>query len=165
MKEDFSIRELTSADEPFLWEMLYQAIHIPEGQLPPPRSIIEEPKLAHYVRQWGQKPSDMGLVAVVNNIGRPVGAAWLRVFSRLDPGYGFVDEHTPELSIAMLPDYRGQGLGSRLLNALLQAARQKFEAVSLSVSLDNPARKLYERFGFAEVSADGASFTMLKRLQ
>ncbi len=170
MKAGFSIRELTPADEPFLWEMLYHAIHVPEGQLPPPRSIVEEPKLAHYVRQWGQRPGDMGFVALVKSTGQPVGAAWLRLFSRLDPGYGFVDENIPELSIAMLPGSRGQGLGTLLLNALLQAAGQKFQAISLSVSPDNPARRLYERSGFAEVAddsssdEDGSSITMLKRL-
>ncbi len=150
--------------------MLYHAIHVPEGQTPPPHSIVEEPKLAHYVRQWGKKPGDLGFVIVVNATSQPVGAAWLRLFSRPDPGYGFVDENTPELSIAMLPDYRGRGLGTLLLNALLQAAGQKFRAISLSVSPDNPARRLYERSGFAEVAGgsssdeDGSSITMLKRL-
>ncbi len=162
MKGDFSIRDLTPADEPFLWEMLYHAIHVPEGQLPPPRSIVEEPKLAHYARQWGQTPGDLGFVAIENSTGKPVGAAWLRLFSHLDPGYGFVDDHTPELSIALLPDYRGQGLGTLLLNALLKAAGQKFRTISLSVSPNNPARRLYERSGFAVVADDGSSITMLK---
>src|SRR5512133_2100171 len=132
--KSFTIRPLTPQDEPFLWEMLYAAIYVPEGQAPPPRSILQSPELAHYVRQWGQKPGDLGVLAALNASNQPVGAAWLRTFSRLDPGYGFVDEQTPELSVALLPAYRGQGLGSTMLKVLLEGAAQIFTAVSLSVS-------------------------------
>lgn len=165
MQTRYSIRALTAEDKPFLWDMLFHAIHVPEGQSPPPRSIVEAPNLAHYVRHWGQQPGDLGFAAVENATGRPVGAAWLRQFSALDPGYGFVDEDTPELSVAMLPDVRGQGLGSRLLEALLQAAGQKFAAVSLSVSADNRAKGLYERLGFARVSDDGSALILRKQLR
>ena len=165
MQTDFSIRPLTLQDEPFLWEMLYHAIYVPEGHPAPPRSILQEPDIAHYVRQWGQLPEDQGFVAVDQATGQPVGAAWLRLFTLLDPGYGYVDDETPELSIAMLPDYRGQGLGSHLLNALLNEARQKYTAVSLSVSPGNPAEKLYQKLGFTMVYEDASSRTMLKRLK
>ncbi len=162
MKEGFSVRPLNPQDEHFLWEMLYHAIYVPEGHEAPPRSILEEPKLAHYVSQWGQRSGDLGLVAVIQDTDQPVGAAWLRLFSRRNPGYGFVDDHTPELSIAVLPDYRRQGLGSLLLTTLLEASRQKFAAVSLSVSSDNPARRLYQRLGFIVVNDDGSSWVMLR---
>ena len=49
---DFAVRPLTSQDEPFLWDMLYHAIFVAEGQPRPPR-ILEEPALAHYVAGWG----------------------------------------------------------------------------------------------------------------
>lgn len=163
MNEDFLIRPLTPGDESFLWEMLYHAVHVPQGQVPPPRSIVKEPKLAHYVRDWGQRPGDCGFAVINNATEQPVGAAWLRLFSRLDPGYGFVDADTPELSIAVLPGYRGRGLGTLLLNILLEFAGQKFPSVSLSVSADNAAKNLYERHGFSEVHYDASSLTMLKR--
>jgi ribosomal protein S18 acetylase RimI-like enzyme len=161
----FSIRRLTAQDELFLWEMLYQAIHVPAGQTPPPRGIVKESNLAHYVREWGQGAGDLGFAAVEEATGQPVGAAWLRLFSGEDPGYGYVDDATPELSIALLPDYRGKGLGSELLDALLAAAMEQFAAVSLSVSADNAAKGLYQRLGFTVVEEDGSSLVMVKLLK
>ena len=47
------------------------------------------------------------MIALEN--GFPVGAAWYRVFGADEPGYGFVDEQTPELAIAVVPSKRGTG--------------------------------------------------------
>ena len=94
-----------------------------------------------------------------------VGAAWYRLFKEREPGYGFVDEQTPELSIAVVPSCRGKGYGEELLVGLLdQAKRDGFEQVSLSVEPDNPALRLYERHGFHKVGESGGSWTMLARL-
>lgn len=147
------IRMATAADEPFLWEMLYLALHVPPGQPPLPRSVLRQPALAQYVSGWPTKPGDRGLVALVG--GEPVGAAWLRMFPASDPGYGFVDESIPELSVAVLPDYRGNGIGSRLLDTLLHDV----PAVSLSCDPANPAWRLYLRLGF-RILPDGR--TMLR---
>jgi ribosomal protein S18 acetylase RimI-like enzyme len=82
----------------------------------------------------------------------PVGAAWYRLFTTGRPGYGFLDEETPELTIAVVPSKRGRGFGEQLLSALLEQAREDgHEAMSLSVEKDNPAVKLYQRFGFEPV--------------
>jgi ribosomal protein S18 acetylase RimI-like enzyme len=161
LDSDFSIQPLEAQDEPFLWEMLYQAIYVPEGRPRPPRSILEAPELAQYAQQWGKVPGDLGYKAVEIVAGQLVGAAWLRLFTNGEKGYGYVDDRTPELSIAILPGYRGQGLGGLLLAALLEEARRSFKTVSLSVSRDNPAIRLYRRLGFEVVSESDSSFTML----
>jgi ribosomal protein S18 acetylase RimI-like enzyme len=159
---DTHIRPLAPEDAHCLWEMLYQAIHMPEGVEPPAREIVHSPGLSHYVAGWG-RAGDMGYLAV-DDEGLLVGAAWLRLFPAEDPGYGFVDDATPELSVAVMPGYRGQGIGTRLLSALLDAAAERYDAVSLSVQADNPALRLYRRLGF-EVVEDGSTwFTMRKRL-
>jgi ribosomal protein S18 acetylase RimI-like enzyme len=76
-----------------------------------------------------------------------------------------VDEHTPELSIAVVPSRRGKGLGDELLAGLLaQARRDGFKQVSLSVEPDNPALRLYERHGFQKVGESGESATMVATL-
>ena len=62
--------------------------------------------------------------------------------------HGYVDDETPELAIAILPDYVGKGIGTRLLFAYFEAAKNRFSAVALNVRADNPAVKLYERVGF-----------------
>ena len=156
-----AIRPLTAVDEPFLWEMLYQAIHIPEGVTPPERDIVYQPELAKYVRDWG-RPGDYGFVAIDTANNCSVGAAWLRLWTQENKGYGYVDNATPELSIAVLPEYRGKGIGSRLLTRLIEAAQIRYSAISLSVSPDNPALRLYQRFGFEEIDRCGTSLTMLK---
>ena len=169
VKTGFAIRPLTPQDEPFLWEMVYQAIHVPEGMPPPPREILQAPGIAHYARRWGLRRGDLGFAAVDEAagppVGQPVGAAWLRLFTQRDPGYGYVDDQTPELSIALLPEYRGQGLGRLLIEALLDAAARQFPAVSLSVSCGNAAKRLYERLGFVVVAEDDSAQTMLKHLR
>jgi ribosomal protein S18 acetylase RimI-like enzyme len=162
-KLPISIRPLTPADQPLLWEALYQAVHVPEGQVPPPREIVLRPELAHYVADWGSRPGDYGVAAFAAEADgeRFCGAAWLRRFSSDEPGYGTVNDATPELSIAVLPVYRGRGLGTRLLAALL-AAPQAHGPVSLSVSADNPARRLYERFGFRPLGGSSGAVTMIR---
>lgn len=159
-----TIRSLTAQDEPFLWEMLYQAIYVPAGQPLPDRAILAEPSIARYVTGWSRRPGDLGFAALEPLGQQPVGAAWLRLFTRLEPGYGFVAGDIPELSAAVLPDYRGQGLGTRLIGALLHAAAGSCKAVSLSVSSANPAFRLYRKLGFEVVSEQDASLTMLKTL-
>jgi ribosomal protein S18 acetylase RimI-like enzyme len=105
---------------------------------------------------------DLGFAAEEN--GRLIGAAWLRRWPSSERGFGFVDVETPELSMALLPKYRGRGLGTRLLRHLLSTAAERYDAVSLSVSVSNPARRLYEREGFTPVSEpDGGSITMVKK--
>ena len=159
---DTHIRPLVQEDAHCLWEMLYQAIHVPQGVEPHAREIVHSPELAHYVAGWG-RDGDIGYLAVDAD-GMLVGAAWLRLLTGADRGYGYVDDTTPELSVAVVPGYRGQGIGSRLLAALLDAACERYDTVSLSVQADNPALRLYQRLGF-EVVEDGSTwFTMRKRL-
>ena len=160
----YLIAELTSSDEPFLWEMLYRAIHIPVGGIAPPQQIVYSPELSRYVEQWGQE-NDFGLKAVFADDLQPVGAAWLRLMTGENRGYGYIDELTPELSIAVLAEHRGKGVGTRLLSELFESIAGKYKAISLSVSDDNPAKRLYQRLGFEIFSQEGTSLTMKKNLE
>ncbi len=106
----------------------------------------------------------MGFVAVDSGSGEPIGAAWLRLLSGDEKGYGYVNDETPELGMAVLPEYRGRGVGSDLLRRLLKSAAGVYRSVCLSVSVDNPAVRLYGRAGFERVCECGASLTMVNRL-
>ena len=159
MLEDVQLRPLRADDAAFLIDALYHAIYVPPGMPAPPKTIVQHPDLAVYIEGFGTQPGDEGVLAVHDTI--PVGAAW----SRFIRGYGFVDKQTPELSISMLPGYRGMGIGSRLLEAMLAQLKEKVQRVSLSVTLSNPAHRLYERFGFQVVRVDGDSAIMLRDLQ
>ena len=57
---DYVIRPLTPADEPILWEMLYQALQTSEGA--PPRDIVWQPQFARHAEGWG-RAGDIGFVA------------------------------------------------------------------------------------------------------
>jgi ribosomal protein S18 acetylase RimI-like enzyme len=119
--------------------------------------VIRLPELARYVQRWGQR-GDCGFLAS-KTTGQPIGAVWLRFLRDVNKGYGYVDDNTPELSIAVLPAHRGQGIGTLLLTHLFESDCGPL-GVSLSVSINNPAKHLYERFGFKIVSQSSASLTM-----
>ena len=148
------IRQAGPQDVPFLRDMLRHAYYWRVSTLPE----SGEPPLQRYVERWG-RPGDAALVAIQDF--QPVGAAWYRLFKEDNPGYGFVDEETPELSIAIVPSRRGTGLGSELLDALLERARADgHDAISLSVEKDSPAVGLYERHGFERFREDDGAYTM-----
>lgn len=157
------LRPLAAADLPLLRAFLYHAVFVPAGATPPPEAIVDQPELRRYIAGWG-RPGDDGLLAEDAG-GRALGAAWLRVWPAAERGYGYVDRGTPELSIAVLPAERGRGLGGRLLRALLDRARGRWPAVSLSVDRANPAVRLYARLGFETLHADEHSMIMLKLLE
>src|SRR5205814_958739 len=110
-------------------------------------------EIRRYVDGWGRN-DDLGVVAFHPHMWELIGAAWLRLLTGDERGYGWVDDETPELTIAVLPEYRGNGVGKRLLAQLLELARPRYNTVSLSVSRENPARRLYERAGFETVAVD-----------
>jgi len=157
----YTIRPITPADEPFLWEALYHAIHVAPGDAPPERDIVNRPELARYVREWGDV-NDLGFIAVTEENQQPVGASWIRLLTGDDRGYGYIDDATPELSIAVLPEYRGRGIGTGLLIHLLQAVSVHHPSISLSVEGGNPASRLYRRLGFEIVRTSGTSLVMRK---
>ncbi|HEU4370546.1 MAG TPA: GNAT family N-acetyltransferase [Methylomirabilota bacterium] len=142
-----ALRPATAADEAFLWEMLYLASHLGDEGIPA-SATRAHPGVARYLNGWG-RPHDLGVVAA--DAGRPVGAAWARLLSGDEQGYGHVDDRTPELAIAVVPTHRRLGVGRALLAALIDAARGTYPALSLSVRADSDAVRLYRRLGFQPV--------------
>jgi ribosomal protein S18 acetylase RimI-like enzyme len=148
------IRRGGPQDARFLRDMLRHALYWRERV---PGSLT-----SRYVRSWG-RPGDTAVIALED--GFAVGAAWYRLFSETEPGYGFVDESTPELAIAVVPSKRGRGIGEQLLTALIERARAAgHDSLSLSVEPENPSRKLYERHGFEVVDRGSEAWTMKARV-
>jgi GNAT superfamily N-acetyltransferase len=78
-----------------------------------------------------------------------------------EPGYGFVDDSTPEIALAILPDHRGRGVGGALLREIRYVARSRgYGALSLSVEHGNPVLRLYERSGFVKLFKTEGAWTM-----
>jgi ribosomal protein S18 acetylase RimI-like enzyme len=113
------------------------------------------------------RPGDLGVIAETER-NEPIGAAWVRLLKAHDPGYGYVDDETPELAIGVYPSYRGSGVGTAMLARLIDMAKEHYPAVSLSTRATNvPAVRLYERMGFKKVAgsevtnwAGGMSYNM-----
>ena len=55
------------------------------------------------------------------------------------------------MSIGVKPHARGQGVGEKLMRALIGEAARRGLGLCLSVRSDNPARRLYERLGFRDI--------------
>lgn len=140
------LRPAVPGDEEHLWAMLFEAAHAADGGMAGPAGLREVPELARYVEGWG-RPTDLGVVATEDD-GTPIGAAWVRLLVGDDAGYGYVDDATPELAIAVAPGTTGRGVGTAMLTRLLDVAAEAFPAVCLSVRAGSPARRLYERLGF-----------------
>ena len=150
------IREIRPEERGLLREFLYQAIYLPKGMEPPPRSMIDLPELHVYIADFGTQPGDHCMVAEAE--GKVVGAAWCRIME----DYGHIDNDTPSLAISLLPEYRGQGTGTQLLNGLLLLLRENgYRQVSLSVQKENPALRLYQRMGFRIVAEKGTEYLMI----
>jgi ribosomal protein S18 acetylase RimI-like enzyme len=137
------IREIKSIEYPLLEDFLYHAIFLPPGVEPLPREIIFKQEIYIYIKDFGGK-DDFGVVAEIG--GLIIGAAWARII----PAYGHIDDDTPELAISVMPEHRGQGVGTSLMMFLFDLLRKHgYRRTSLSVQKDNPAVRLYRRLGYA----------------
>ena len=156
-------RNIDTSEYDLLQDFLYEAIYIPEGVEPPGRSIIEKPELALYYQDFGSGPADHCVVADddTDDSSNVVGAAWTRIMN----DYGHVDDDTPSLAISVLSEYRGKGIGTKLLGVLLgQLKEQGYPRVSLSVQKENRAVHLYERAGFKTVDENDKEYIMIRDL-
>jgi ribosomal protein S18 acetylase RimI-like enzyme len=162
---DLQLRPASACDEAFLLTTLFYASHANNQPGVLPGHLLGNPALARYVVGFG-RPDDLGVVALRGEA--LVGAAWVRLLVGSERGYGWVDDDTPELAVAVLPEAVNSGVGTAMLTDLLARARERYPGVSLSVRADNPARRLYLRLGFepvAEVAnrVGGVSQTMRLR--
>ena len=153
------VRPATAEDADLLVRVLAIAADWrPGARVRTPAEVLADPVLAAYVAGW-PGPGDRGVVADLDGVA--VGAAWWRF---LPGGYGFVRADVPEVSVGVLPEHRGRGIGTALLRELAAAAEADgLPGLSLSVERDNPAVRLYRRLGFVEVAGDQGAVTMLRQ--
>lgn len=143
------IRTATQDDEPFLWQMLYEAAHL-QAENKTIADAMNHPELSKYVKNWNAE-DELGCIATLF-YDQPVGAAWLRLFTSENKGYGYINDQIPELAVAVLPEYRNKGIGTHLLHHLICLAKFSYPAISLSVRNSSPAVNLYKRFGWQVVT-------------
>jgi ribosomal protein S18 acetylase RimI-like enzyme len=157
------VRPLTATDQHVLWDLLHVTLWDPPPAPLRPRDILDHPAVRIYAEGWGRS-GDVGVLGV-DNAGRPIGAAWMRLI-RHGEGLAYVDDETPQLGIAVFPAFQRQGHGEVLMRAALDAARAHgYPQVSLTVHPQNPAIALYERCGFRRLEDRGTYHLMANRLR
>ena len=152
-----------SRDLDFLKEMLFEAFFWDASTKRPDfGSFRNTAEFSELLAGW-ERRGDRSIIAEEN--GTRIGAAWFRLWTQELHSYGFVDDATPEIAMAVRRDYRSKGVGRRLLDALVETARADgVPALSLSVSPLNFAHQLYESAGFRKVGESGTSWTLLLSL-
>ena len=155
----YSIRKLNHNETDVLETFLYEAIFIPDGVEPPPREIVEQPELRVYTDGFGSRPGDNCLLAEVD--GKVIGAVWTRIMN----DYGHIDDETPSFAISLFKEYRGLGIGTRLMEEMLTLlTSQGYRKASLSVQKANYAVKLYKKAGFKIIEENAEEYIMVCEL-
>ena len=150
------IRKLCTEEAGLLKDFLYEAIFIPEGVEPPPRDIVERPELRVYYEYFGRGAADHCLVAEAD--GHVVGAVWTRIMK----DYGHVDDETPSFAISLIPEYRGKGIGTRLMRNMLNLLKEQgFKQASLAVQKANYAVRMYKKVGFEIIDENDEEYIMV----
>jgi len=185
------IRRATDEDGSFLADMLVEAVNwSPEWKPRSRQRVLADSKTARYIAGW-PRDTDLGVIAEAAGprpatpadlpptdsppaepepaeprLAEPAGAAWLRFLPAAEPGYGFVAEDVPELTIGVAASWRNRGLGRALLRSIAAEARARgISQISLAVERKNHAQRLYLSEGYRIVDAsDKDADTMIKDL-
>ena len=153
--ENIIIRKIKPEEYNLLENFLYEAIFIPEGVEKPSKNIIKNKELQLYIEEFG-KDDDNCLVAVDNN--RIIGACWTRIMN----DYGHIDDETPSFAISLYEEYRGKGIGTKLMYEMLEILKSKgYKKTSLAVQKVNYAVKMYEKVGFKIIDENAEEYIMV----
>lgn len=136
---------LRSSEQKIVTDMLHYAYRLDENS----KTLKELPALSIYNDFYGLTRKDLGLYALSNN--KIAGAIWSRKLNEQHNSTAFIDENTPVMSVAVLPEFRAQGIGSFMMNQFLQEAAALYDSMSVNVLDDSKAIKFYEKFGFVKV--------------
>ena len=156
---DFKIRKIKETEYPLLKDFLYEAIFVPEGIESPPKSIVDAPELQVYISGFGSEPHDIALIAEADN--KAVGAVWVRIMN----DYGHIDDETPSFAISLYKEYRGLGIGTEMMKAMLIILKDRgSRQASLAVQKANYAVEMYRKVGFEIVDENDEEYIMVNRL-
>ena len=111
----------------------------------------KEDEILKYTEFYGLTPKDLGLYALVDN--KIAGAIWSRRFD---------NAKVPTLSVAILPEFKGSGVGAFMLEQFLQEAGALYEEVIIDITDKKSALAFYEKFGFVKCDE---SYILSKKLE
>ena len=146
--ETFSLRPAGTGDEGFL-RLVYaesrreelDQVAWPEGQREAFLRSQFDAQDAHYRKHYPEAE-----YMIIAHAGQPAGRFYVR---RTKPEIRIMD-------IALIPEFRGKGIGTALLQQLIEEARSSARILTIHVEKFNPALRLYERLGFRAVDDRGA---------
>lgn len=152
----YCIREMKEQEYPLLSDFLYEAIFQRDENHLAPRTIINDPALQIYIKDFGTEKDDACLCAEVG--GKVVGAVWVRNIA----GYGDTGEDTPEFAISLYKEYRGYGIGTEMMRQMLALLKSKgYRKASLAVQKDNDALRMYQKVGFQIIDENVEEYIMV----
>jgi ribosomal protein S18 acetylase RimI-like enzyme len=136
---------LRSSEQKIVTDMLHYAYRLDENS----QTLQELPALSIYNDFYGLTAKDLGLYALLNH--KIAGAIWTRRLNAEHNSTAFVNENTPVMSVAVLPEFRGKGVGSFMMEQFLQEAATLYDALSVNVLKDSKAIEFYKKFGFIKL--------------
>lgn len=152
---NYNIRKINEDEISILDDFIYEAIYIPKGIEPPPRSIINQHDLQVYIKNFGKEKDDICFVAEAD--GKVVGAVWVRDMN----DYGHIADGVPSFAISLYKEYRNLRLGTKLMTTMLAELRSRgYEKTSLAVQKANYAVKMYKKVGFEIVDENDEEYIM-----
>lgn len=156
---DYNIRKIEEKEYILLEDFIYEAIFIPEGVSPPPKSIINQPDLQVYIKDFGKEKDDICFVAETDD--NVVGAVWVRDMK----DYGHIEDGVPSFAISLYKPYRNYGIGTALMTTMLSELKQKgYKKTSLAVQKENYAVRMYIKVGFEVIRETEEEFIMVCNL-
>ncbi len=154
-----NIRKIRKEEYILLKDFIYEAIFIPEGVAPPPKSIINQPDLQVYIKDFAKEKDDICFVAETD--GKVVGAVWVRDMK----DYGHIEDGVPSFAISLYKPYRNCGTGTKLMRAMISELKERgYKKASLAVQKENYAVKMYEKVGFEIFDENEEEFIMVCKL-
>jgi ribosomal protein S18 acetylase RimI-like enzyme len=148
------LRPVAVADEAFL-ERVYASTREQELALVP---WSDQQKRAFVRFQFEAQSTDYAS-------NYPDAARDVVLVDEVPAGRLYVDRRPREtriIEIALLPEFRGRGVGTRLLQGLLAASAAAGSAVTIHVERNNPAQTLYRRLGFNVAADDGGVYLLME---
>lgn len=150
--ESLVLRPITPADDSFL-AGVYASTRVEELA---PTGWSDEEKAVFCRRQFDAQTAHYtanypgASFQVIERDGQPIGRLYV---ARWEKEIRIVD-------IALLPEFRGSGIGTKLLGDLQDEARSAGKSLTIHVERFNPALRLYERLGFRQIEDKGVYLLM-----
>ena len=158
----YQIRPIKTYELHLLQDFLHEAIFQRDEQNPIPRDVIERSEIKVFIEGFGKK-DDLCLVAEEDD--KIIGAVWTRILAGKVKGFGNIDDNTPEFAISLYKEYRGKGIGTQLMQSMLDLLREKgYTKTSLAVQKDNYAVKMYLKVGFSILGENDHEYIMVCEL-